>query len=181
MNDFGVFTATDTVRLERLLPGPIERVWAYLTESDKRATWLAAGDIELSIGGSVEHIFNLSTLTRPDDPPPAKYADMNREMRMHGSVVACDPPRLLSYTWADPDGTASEVRFELTPQTGKVKLVVTHSRLSTRDAILGVSAGWHTHLALLADRLEGRASAPYWDTHMQLEHEYERRLDAAAG
>jgi uncharacterized protein YndB with AHSA1/START domain len=27
-----------TVRLERLLPGPIDRVWAYLTESDKRGT-----------------------------------------------------------------------------------------------------------------------------------------------
>ena len=26
-----------TVKLERLLPGPVERVWAYITESDKRA------------------------------------------------------------------------------------------------------------------------------------------------
>ena len=30
-----------TVKMERLLPGPVERVWAYLTESDKRARWLA--------------------------------------------------------------------------------------------------------------------------------------------
>ena len=37
MNDdtYGVQTAPDTVRIERLLPGPIERLWAYLTESDK--------------------------------------------------------------------------------------------------------------------------------------------------
>ena len=41
MNDLATATATDTVRLERLLPGPIERVWAYLTEPDKRATWFA--------------------------------------------------------------------------------------------------------------------------------------------
>ena len=33
-----------TVRFERLLPGPIERVWAYLTESEKRRKWLASGD-----------------------------------------------------------------------------------------------------------------------------------------
>ena len=26
-----------TVKMERLLPGPVERVWAYLTESKKRA------------------------------------------------------------------------------------------------------------------------------------------------
>ena len=48
MNDLsnstmGTSTEPGTVRLERLLPGPIERVWAYLTESAKRATWFAAG------------------------------------------------------------------------------------------------------------------------------------------
>ena len=43
MNDYGVLTAPDTLRIERLLPGPIERVWQYLTDSDKRATWLAVG------------------------------------------------------------------------------------------------------------------------------------------
>jgi uncharacterized protein YndB with AHSA1/START domain len=32
-----------TVKMERLLPGPVERVWAYITESDKRAKWLCAG------------------------------------------------------------------------------------------------------------------------------------------
>ena len=26
-----------TVKLERLLPGPVERVWAYITEPGKRA------------------------------------------------------------------------------------------------------------------------------------------------
>ena len=36
-----------TIRFERLLPGPVERVWAYLTESKKRATWLAAGEFDL--------------------------------------------------------------------------------------------------------------------------------------
>ena len=38
----GVVTAPRTVRIERILPGPVERVWAYLTESDKRKKWLAA-------------------------------------------------------------------------------------------------------------------------------------------
>ncbi len=30
-----------TMRLERLLPGPIERVWEYLTRPDLQRTWLA--------------------------------------------------------------------------------------------------------------------------------------------
>ena len=44
-------TDTATVRLERLLPGPIERVWAFITESDLRRQWLAAGEFELTVGG----------------------------------------------------------------------------------------------------------------------------------
>src|SRR5690606_7556689 len=40
-----------TVRFERVLPGPIERVWACLTEPEKRRTWLAGGTMELREGG----------------------------------------------------------------------------------------------------------------------------------
>jgi uncharacterized protein YndB with AHSA1/START domain len=46
------FVKPSTVRIERLLPGPVERVWAYLTESTKRATWLAAGEFDLRVGGA---------------------------------------------------------------------------------------------------------------------------------
>ena len=35
-SDYGVATAPNEVRFERSLPGPVERVWAYLTEADKR-------------------------------------------------------------------------------------------------------------------------------------------------
>lgn len=41
MNEFGVVTEPGTVRFERVLPGPIERVWAYLTESEKRRSYSA--------------------------------------------------------------------------------------------------------------------------------------------
>ncbi len=51
MNDYATRIAPDAIRLERLLPGPIERVWAFLTESDKRARWLAAGDVEALLAG----------------------------------------------------------------------------------------------------------------------------------
>jgi uncharacterized protein YndB with AHSA1/START domain len=43
MSEYGIVTEAGAVRFERLLPGPIEHVWAYLTQSDKRGTWLAAG------------------------------------------------------------------------------------------------------------------------------------------
>ena len=77
MDNFGIFTEPETIRFERLLPGPIEQVWAYLTESEKRARWLAAGTMELYAGGSVELIFNHDNLTPHDDPIPEKYKNHN--------------------------------------------------------------------------------------------------------
>ena len=178
MNDFGVVTAPGTVRIERLLSGPIERVWSYLTESEKRGRWLASGEMELRVGGRVEHVFNNSELTEHDDPAPPKYAKYACESRMHGKITECEPPRLLSYTWGGDPAEGSEVRFELTPRVDKVLLVVTHRRLADHDEMISVAAGWHTHLDILLDRLEDREPAGFWATHTRLEAEYERRIPA---
>lgn len=62
MNDYGMIIEPGTLRIQRLLPGPIERVWAYLTESDKRATWLAAGAMKLENGAPLELEFRNSDL-----------------------------------------------------------------------------------------------------------------------
>ena len=90
MNDYAVATAPGTVRIERLLPGPIERVWSYLTDSELRGRWLASGDMQLREGGEVEHIFRNSELTQNDQPPPAKYAQHANESRLHGRILACE-------------------------------------------------------------------------------------------
>ena len=51
MSEYGVVTEPRTIRMERLLPGPIERVWDYLTDSAKRGKWFAAGKMDLRVGG----------------------------------------------------------------------------------------------------------------------------------
>jgi len=175
MNAFGTITAPDTVRIERILPGPAERIWAYLTESEKRSRWLASGDMELAPGGDVEHVFRNSELTGNDDPPPAKYAALAGPVTMHGRIVECRPQRLLTYIWGS-GADASQVTFELMPQGDEVLLVVTHRRIPDRGQLLSISAGWHTHLDILADRLAGREPAGFWATHAKLEAEYGRRI-----
>lgn len=165
--------APDTIRIERLLPGPVERVWSYLVESEKRGQWLASGSVEQKAGGCAEHVFRNSDLTRNDDPAPAKYAREAGEIRFEVEVLACEPNKLLAHTW--PDG--SEVRFELKPQGKEVLLTVTHSRIAERGPLLSVSAGWHTHLDILAARLAGREPAGFWRTHTRLEAEYGRLFD----
>ena len=110
MNEFGVVTHPDTVRIERLLPGPIERVWDYLTDSKKRGTWLATGKMELRVGGKVELEFHHADLSA-EKIAPEKFRK-NEGHVMSGQITACEPPRLLSYTFGD----AGEVTFELTPK-----------------------------------------------------------------
>lgn len=176
MDDYGVVTAPDTVRIERLLPGPIERVWAYLTESDKRGQWFAAGALEPRVGGRIELQFRHATLSEHDDPPPPKYADMRDGARMEGRVTEFDPPRVFAYTWGESAMADSHVRFELSPQGDRVRLCVVHSRLGSREQMLSVSAGWHTHLDILRDRLSGRAPQGFWRVHTRLEGEYGERI-----
>ena len=65
---------------------------------------------------------------------------------MHGHILACEPPRLLAYTWSETSDPNSEVRFELSTAGKDVRLVLTHSRLASRDSMVGASGGWHTHL-----------------------------------
>lgn len=173
LGEFGVVTGARTLRIRRVLPGPIERVWAYLTESDKRGRWLAAGPMELRVGGRVALTFRNSGLSAHAEAPPDKYKD-REGASLEGRVTRCDPPRLLSYTW----GEHSEVTFELSPHGDEVLLVLTHRRLPDRRAMAMVGSGWHAHLAILLDHLHGRQPRPFWSTHARLEAEYERRLPA---
>jgi len=68
---YGKLTAPDTLTIERLLPGPIERVWAYLTDSDKRRQWLAAGDMPLTEGAEFQLTWQNDELTSPPGPSAA--------------------------------------------------------------------------------------------------------------
>ena len=90
----------------------------------------------------------------------------------HGTVVACDPPRLLTFKF----GNAGEVTFELTPKGKDVLLVLTHRDLSDRKMMVGVSSGWHSHLAILTDVLNGDEPHPFWTTVTRMETEYEKRI-----
>jgi len=178
MSEYGVVTEPGTVRIERLLPGPIERVWAFLTESEKRKKWLAAGAMDLRVGGKVELIFQHANLSS-EKTYPEKYKSMESGIRMEGEITRCDPPHVLAFTWFDGPGGKSDVTFELTPRGKDVLLAVTHRKLSDRSAMLNVSAGWHVHLGILEDNLRGAEPRPFWTTHARLEAEYQRRIPAA--
>src|SRR5918995_2173894 len=96
LGEFGVVTAARTVRFERVLPGPIERVWSYLTESEKRGRWFASGDMDLRVGGRGELRFHHADLSA-EKIAPEKYRQYEGGQRAEVTIKQCDPPRLLTY------------------------------------------------------------------------------------
>ena len=168
---YGELIEPTTLRIQRLLPGPIERIWAYLTDSDLRSKWLAAGAMEMKVGAPVEFVWRNDEL---NDPPSKRPADFPEEHRMQSRIIEADPPRKLVFTWREH----GEVSFELEQAGGRVLLTVIHRRVSDHANLLKVSAGWHMHLDILVARRSGETPAPFWEGWQRLMRDYEKRIPA---
>jgi len=161
-----------TVRLERLLPGPIERVWAYLTESDKRSQWLAAGEFDLRVGGKAVLQWDHAKLPNGGRVPP-EYE--GRGVGQFDCVITrLEPHRVLAHTWPK-HGADGEVTYQLAPRGKDVLLTIVHRRLD-RQWVPGVMSGWDVHSGILEDLLKGVEPRPFWQTHARTEKEYSAAL-----
>ena len=145
-----------TVRLERLLPGPVERVWAYLVESEKRARWLAGGEFDLRVGGKVELVFENDKLSEESRDFGTK--------RFTGRITELVVNRVLAHTW-DWGGKPSDVRYELEPRGKDVLLTIVHNLPEDAGLLRGVGGGWATHVGILEDLLKGAKPRGFWSTH----------------
>jgi uncharacterized protein YndB with AHSA1/START domain len=168
---YGVVSEPATLTMQRLLPGPVERIWGYLTESDLRRRWLAAGEMTLEVGAPFEFVWRNDELT---DPPGARPDGFGGEHRMQSRITELDPPRRIAFTW----NGSGEVSIALAPQGDRVLLTLVHSRVADRSMLLGVSAGWHGHLDVLEARVRGATPAPFWDEWARLREEYAGRFPA---
>ncbi|MBF5043801.1 hypothetical protein FGE12_15490 [Aggregicoccus sp. 17bor-14] len=104
-----------TVELERLLPGPAERVWEHLTQPELLSQWLPVTRLEPREGGAV-------TL-RPEGPHGPE---------VQGVITRWEPSRVLAFTWDEGDAPPSEVTLELHPEGEDTRLVLTHGRAERR-------------------------------------------------
>jgi uncharacterized protein YndB with AHSA1/START domain len=157
----------DTVRFERLLPGPIERVWSYLTEREHLTTWLAEdGQVPPRVGESF-----VLKMAGGDDMPERE----GHEAATYCTVLTYDAPRVLEYTWGvkAPDGKLldSIVRFELQPRGDHVLLTLTHHPVM-QGFESRTLAGWHSLLDALRARLEGAEPPPFMERFRALEAQY---------
>jgi uncharacterized protein YndB with AHSA1/START domain len=144
MKDDAQFKREPAVRFERILPGPIERVWEFLTDPERLPDWFGEAIIEPRAGGSVKL----------------------QGGHIRGVITQWDPPHRLTYTWnvfsgdelrsAHPE---SYVSFVLEPSGNDVLLTLTHlpvlERFEKQNAM-----GWHTFLDMLTAAAHGESPEP---------------------
>ena len=151
----------DTVRLERLLDAPPETVWRYLTEAELRSRWFMGGS-DATNGGTFELLNDHDNLSDEDAPYPESYAEF-KGRTWDEKVLRFEPPRLLVTTFQS--GKNGTVTYELSPEGGKTRLVLTHSGVQSPSGFQDFGSGWNSHLTVLEERLAGRGVKNFWELH----------------
>ena len=104
------------IRIVRLIPRPVEKVWAALTIPERLEAWLGTGaDLDLRVGGRYIVEF------------------------LQGTITDYDPPRLLAYDWNSADGDIN-IRWALAAEADGCRL--TFSTVCQRVTEPGINALW---------------------------------------
>jgi len=138
--------ATESLRVERLVAAPVERVFDYWTKAELLAKWLAPGamncidsDTDLQPGGVW-----FVTMRGPD----------GRTVTARGIYLDIEPPRRLTFTWGSDDngcapGMETEVEILLSTVPGGTRLVLTHTKFASIEQRDRHQTGWGMCLAKL--------------------------------
>ena len=101
-----------TLCIQRQLPGPIERVWAYLTDSELRRQWLASGDMALQPGATFELTWRNDELSASPAERPDGFGAESRatctlqEVAHRAACATCGPRSARSRSSCSPRATA---------------------------------------------------------------------------
>ena len=141
MSNLGEVVKVNAVRFVRNLPGPVDRVWSYLTECGKLTAWFGGdGAIEPREGGGIWFMGG----------------------HIRGVVTQWKPPRLLAYTWNvfDPGDEESQhpesyLTLTLEPNGAQVALTLFHLPVPERF-LPQTKMGWHTFLDLVEAVAHGK-------------------------
>jgi uncharacterized protein YndB with AHSA1/START domain len=123
----GWLEGKEIVRFERVLPGPLDRVWDYLTNPRHLAVWFGGEGMEFAIeprvGGRVHLMGGV----------------------FHGEVKDWRPPATLAYSWNLAGVPAPEtlVTFDLAEEGGAARLALSQGPIAAGFQAATFS-GWHT-------------------------------------
>ena len=152
----------DAIRLERLLDAPVETVWRYLTEAELRSQWFMGGT-DATSGGEFDLKVDHDNLSEDKNVPyPESYAEFKGAVWIE-KVRRFEPPYLLETTFQG--GKNGAVTYELQPEGGRTRLVLTHSGIVSGTGAQDFGSGWNSHLTVLEERLAGRGVRDFWALH----------------
>lgn len=140
------------LRFVREYPDTVERLWDAISDPTELTAWFPA------------------RVSFPDAGSPGRGATVTFTFTVEGdggagTVLACDPPSRLTFTWA-----GDELRFEITPLKAGSRLTFT-TVLADRDTAARSAAGWEVCLEALDGALAGGAPeapggpTPAWRRH----------------
>lgn len=175
MSDYGKLLGPGKLEFRRQFDAPVETVWQFLVDPEKRKLWFCGGSTDDHAGGKIVFKFDHRRLS--ESGPPEKYADEN-VVTHHGEILEFDPPSRLAFTWFESAGAeSSKVEITLTETgEGKTELHLVHTGVEGRDMLIGVFAGWHGHFDLMAEVLTGPRKTDFWVRDQELETVYEERI-----
>jgi uncharacterized protein YndB with AHSA1/START domain len=127
-----------SITVEKVLPCSAEKLWHTLTSSELITKWLMPNDFVPAVG----HRFHFRTTPMGD-----------WDGVVHCEVLACDPPRLLRYSWkggADSNPAYGSrldttVTWTLTPASGGTQLRMVHDGFvlpGNKFAYDAMNPGW---------------------------------------
>jgi uncharacterized protein YndB with AHSA1/START domain len=128
------------LRFERRFEHPVETVWSAIATPAGIRGWLGEARLDLDPGARVWLRF-----------------DKTMGNEIEGRVTEVEPPRVLEYTFGQPD---SILRWELTPEGDSATLLVLTHTLPAPDQMASGLAGWHTLLDMIPAAIDGED--PQW-------------------
>jgi uncharacterized protein YndB with AHSA1/START domain len=155
---------TVTLRYERHFPRPIETVWSAITQPERIADWLGAGELEPRVGGRF-----------------AARVGPGGRVAITGRVLTWEPPSALVCTWTWPGGVETVIRYDLTAtNTGATRLVFTQTGLPS-DQMASVLPGWHLYLERLGQVVDdAKPEADFSARHAEIRVLYGRQYGTEA-
>lgn len=171
MSRDGTIRDVHTAEFKRLLPGPIELAWDFLTKPELLKTWFADVALEPRVGGAITVGFGKAGCGSAS---------------VEGTVLEFRRPHMFAFSWIklrpQPDGSImhsheGEVRFELAEKGDKVLLTLLHSGLPTSE-LAGHGAGWHAYMDNLESHIAGREALDVMAIYHDLRPRYDERVAA---
>src|SRR5215831_14896381 len=129
-----------TVEKEVFINATPQRVFQALTEKEDLERWFVQkAEVDLRPGGAIRF----------------EWAPDAVEM---GTILVCEPPHRLSYSWEVLEPTATTITFELTAENGGTRLHLIHTGIGVGEDwdsyYTSVNSGWSVHLNNLTAWLE---------------------------